>query len=267
VTRSEIESYLDEWHDAFEAEHGHRPAASTTKLRIDALRSFYRYLDDRDMLVDDSGAFVRNPVDRIKAPKVRRKPNDWLRGEEEHRLFSTEMAPHERMIIHLLRGLGLRTGEATGLLVSDIHLDDGYAHIRKSKSDAGLREVPISNDLAFELRAWLRHLDQRGLLAQHRPLLSTTHGTPMANQFVWRIVKRVGVRAGLRVVEGSGVARTTTLTPRTLRKTFGSHLLNEGMALKSVSLLLGHQNTTITEDVYAELLPSTVEKEFRSITD
>jgi hypothetical protein len=39
------------------------------------------------------------------------------------------------------------------------------------------------------------------------------------------------------------------------------------MPLKSVSKLLGHQNTTITEQVYAELLDTTVEAQFRSIVD
>ena len=98
------------------------------------------------------------------------------------------------------------------------------------------------------------------------PLLVTKHGTPMAQQFVWRVVKRVSVRAGLRVVEQRD-RLSTTVSPRTLRKTFGSHLLNEGMPLKSVSKLLGHQNTTITEQAYAELLDSTVETQFRAIVD
>ena len=51
------------------------------------------------------------------------------------------------------------------------------------------------------------------------------------------------------------------VSPHTLRRTFGSHLLNHGLRLEVVSKLLGHSTTTITEQAYAQLLDDTARRE------
>jgi integrase/recombinase XerD len=48
------------------------------------------------------------------------------------------------------------------------------------------------------------------------------------------------------------------VTPHTLRRTFGTELLNKGMALEQLSKLLGHADTRVTEASYAEMLDETV---------
>jgi len=73
----------------------------------------------------------------------------------------------------------------------------------------------------------------------------------MKPQQVEAVPRRVGERAG---IEGQ-------LTPHRLRRTYGSYLLNGGVRLESVSRLLGHANTSITEHSYASLLDSTVKAE------
>jgi site-specific recombinase XerD len=54
---------------------------------------------------------------------------------------------------------------------------------------------------------------------------------------------------------------TSAVSPHTLRTTFGSHLLNLGVRLEVVAELLGHANTRVTEEAYAELLKATVRRE------
>jgi integrase/recombinase XerD len=63
-------------------------------------------------------------------------------------------------------------------------------------------------------------------------------------------VRRVGERAGLRVY------------PHRLRKTLGSAAFNAGADLSTISRILGHSSTQITEQAYAELLPETVASDF-----
>ena len=53
----------------------------------------------------------------------------------------------------------------------------------------------------------------------------------------------------------------SSITPHTLRRTFGSYLLNKGLRLEVVSKLLGHSSTVVTERAYAELLGSTIRDE------
>jgi site-specific recombinase XerD len=54
-------------------------------------------------------------------------------------------------------------------------------------------------------------------------VLTTDRGTPMLGQYIWKVVKRVAERAG---VEAS---------PHTLRRTYGSYFLNQGMRLERPS--------------------------------
>jgi site-specific recombinase XerD len=55
------------------------------------------------------------------------------------------------------------------------------------------------------------------------------------------------------------------ISPHTLRRTFGSTLLNQGVRIEVVSALLGHKNVAITQKAYAELLQATVAREVRRV--
>jgi integrase len=103
----------------------------------------------------------------------------------------------------------------------------------------------------------------------------------MSISFAWRLVKRVAHRAGVRPRPCTcAVARPphtancprnlngynrSDVTPHTLRRTFGSDLLNRGLRPEVVSKLLGHATTTITEHTYAELLDDTTRRELLHI--
>jgi site-specific recombinase XerD len=126
--------------------------------------------------------------------------------------------------------------------------------LRVSKSDSGLRTVPISDELATELRSWLVHLEGQGQRRSGLPLLVTRNDTPMAPQPAWRIIRRAAKR---------GDVRGGKVSPHTLRRSSARHLLNRGMRLGTVSKLPGHADTRVTQDSYLELLDETVVAEFK----
>jgi len=88
---------------------------------------------------------------------------------------------------------------------------------------------------------------------------------------VLQAVKRTAVRAELRLYPApltAATARkryatgfTTRVSCHTMRRTFGSDLINRGVRLEVVSKLLGHSNTMVTERAYAELLEATIARE------
>jgi hypothetical protein len=84
----------------------------------------------------------------------------------------------------------------------------------------------------------------------------------MQPRYVWRIVRDVAARAGMTTASGRRI------TPHTLRRTFATDLLNRGVRLETVSRLLGHAATTITEQAYAQLtdrrIRMEVEEAFRT---
>ena len=78
----------------------------------------------------DREVIDRNPASRIKAPRRKRKPIDWLRKDEDDAFMKTAVTPQERIVCHLLRNAGLRVGEACTLGVGDIDLEREELRVR-----------------------------------------------------------------------------------------------------------------------------------------
>jgi integrase/recombinase XerD len=201
---------------------------------------------------------------KILPPRSEPTSNDWLRPAEDQALLRCNGSLQERFLIALLRWSGLRVSEATSLTLADIDTSAGREAItvRHSKTSAGRRTIPIVPELQPLLHDWVAYLAAHGLDALTLPLLSSRQGTPMRTGFAWRLVKRVAHRAGIRPrpctcntqhpPHQPGCPRNlngynkSDVSPHTLRRTFGSHLLNNGLRLEVVSKLLGHATTTIT---------------------
>jgi integrase/recombinase XerD len=279
VTTAEIDRYLDHWRDRFHTQHGRPPATASYRAQINALRAFYTYLDRISLITNHQGQPAPDPMRNITPPRTTPTSNDWLRPAEDHALLTCDGSLQERFLIHLLRWSGLRISEATGLTLADLDLTAGQQAltVRHSKTPAGRRTIPIIPDLQPLLDDWLHHLTKHQLTHPSVPVLSSLHGTPMRASFAWRLVKRVAHRAGVRPrpctcqtlhpPHQPGCARNlngynkSDVTPHTLRRTFGSHLINNGLRLEVVSKLLGHATTTITEHAYAQLLDDTTRRE------
>jgi site-specific recombinase XerD len=274
-----IDRYLEHWRQRFYTQHGRPPASASYRAQINALRAFYAYLDRFDLITDEHGRPRPDPMRKIVPPKAQPASNDWLRPAEDQALLRCEGSMQERFLISLLRWSGLRVSEATSLTLADVDLTPGNESltVRKSKTPAGRRTIPIVPELEPPLQQWLQHLASQTLTSPSVPVLSSRHGTAMRESFAWRLVKRVAHRAGVRPrpctcnthhpPHQPGCPRNlngynkSDVSPHTLRRTFGSHLLNNGLRLEVVSKLLGHTNTTITEQAYAQLLDDTTRRE------
>jgi integrase len=284
MTTLDIDLFLARWETEWESLTGRRPRRATVRARIAALRSFFAYLDRAGLLSDPAGLPARNPMADVVVPTLEQRPNDFLRPLEDAALLECGSPPAERIVVWLLRWTGLRVSEACALKLEDLDLTPARECllVRRSKTQAGVRTIPIVPCLVPELAAWLAHLHARGISSPQAPLFATASGAAFKPTYVWRLVKRAGQRANVRPVEcscGSGLrtrhdhgcARTTSgenasaITPHTLRRTFGSYLLNRGLRLEVVSKLLGHSSTVVTERAYAELLGTTIRDELLAI--
>ena len=82
VSAAEIEmEYLSAWHVDFKKQHGREPAANTQRNHIQALRSFYAWMDRFDWLRDGTGALARNPMTKVESVVVKRRIREWLRPD------------------------------------------------------------------------------------------------------------------------------------------------------------------------------------------
>jgi integrase len=279
LSASEIDSALALWEAESSRERGRPLSRAAARGRVCALRAFFAWAEKLDLLVSNGNPHS-NPMTQIVTPVVPQRPNDRLQPREDVALLSEPQTAEERVIVWLLRWTGLRVSEAVQLRVGDVELASGReaVHVRRSKTYAGTRVIPVVPELVAELESWLAYLATTGRGGADTPLLATSRCTPMKTTYIWRVVKRVAARAGVRVTpctcgsstayrHNRGCPQTTSgenvsaVSPHTLRRTFATDLLNRGVRLEVVSKLLGHSSVAITQKAYATLLDSTARRE------
>jgi integrase len=261
ITTALIEfEYLPTWTSEFQQRNGRPPAVNTVRLVQNAISSLLDYAWRR-------GLAATNPMLAILRPEYEPRMNDWLSLEEDEALASVPMTPLEEIVYGLGRLAGLRCAEITGLLRGHIDLTQGLLNVYGTKSDGSVRPVVVFPELTDKLERWLAYQDERGFSSPHSWLVSTSCGGRVCESYVWRIVKRVAARAGVRLhgqdERGRPLAldeageNVSAVSPHTLRRTFGSDLLNRGARIEVVSTQLGHSSVKVTEQAYAKLLTAT----------
>ena len=280
LTPADMELFLSDWESDFHSRRGSLPRPATTRGMIGALRVFFAYLEHAELLTGGDGLPRRSPVRTIDSPVCPQRANDFLRPPEDRALLNAECPHHRRIIVWLLRYTGVRASEAHALTIADVDLtpDVESLTIGVSKTPAGTRTIPLLPQLLPVLHDHFAYLRQMIPVTPETPVLATRFGTPVTTNYIWRAVKRVAFEAGVRPIACTcattrqdrhtrGCPRSTSgenrsaVSPHTLRRTFGSDLINRGLRLEAVSKLLGHSSTTITERAYAQLLAPTIRKE------
>jgi integrase len=283
LSLGDLHDYFDRWYRGFQATYGRPPAADTYRAQFTALKKFFRFLESRERLRDHAGADVPNRMAAIEPPPRSHKAIDYLNPDERDALLGFRGEPHEEIIIWLLLEAGLRVGELVALTIGDVDLrtpGEETLRVRKSKTPTGKRTIPLTYGLVLELTDWFQHLKATGRYGPNQPVLSTRTGGPVHTSWVWRVVKRVAAKAGVRPTPCACGTKTvwghahlcprnvngenrSKVTSHTLRRTFATNLLNEGMPMEGVSKLLGHTNVAITAEAYAELGDKRVLADFR----
>jgi len=191
-----------------------------------------------------SGRSERNVLDGFSLQHTtRRTPPKSLTLEEAERLVEATViqgpaARRDRLIILLLYGCGLRTDELCSLDVANLNRERHELLVLKAKGDRP-RAVPIPEAVYTELLAYLLDHGKRG------PLFRTTvRKSRLRVNDVCEIVRDAAARAGL----------PSYVTPRTLRHSFATHLMDRGVDLAVIASLMGHRSPQET-GVYLHVLP------------
>jgi len=142
---ADLELFLIHWEAEFRTRHGHEPSPSTLRGVIGALRVFFAYLEQAELLVGADGFLQRNPMRTIEVPPCAQRPNDFLRPHEDRALLRAECPHYHRIVLWLLRYTGVRVAEARALRVADLDLspEAEALTVRGSKTPAAARIIPL----------------------------------------------------------------------------------------------------------------------------
>ena len=157
-----------------------------------------------------------------------------------------------RPIIATLILAGPRAHELCNLLWRDVDLANGRIHIGRSKTQAGLREIPLLPLLRDELAS---HKARSYRSGPDDPVFPTgTGGHRDKDNLRNRILASAITRADELLTQRDQMPLPTGLTPHKLRHTFASILVAIGHDPASVMAALGHTDPKFTLRVYTHLM-------------
>ncbi|MFG1711148.1 site-specific integrase [Nonomuraea sp. M3C6] len=177
----------------------------------------------------------------------RRAPRE-LSAEEMGELIEACARLRDRFLLSLLRGCGLRIGEALGLRHEDIDARRGVITIRRrlnvnrARAKTWSREVPADAAL-IRLYSDYLHEEYGDLDCDYVfvNLWGQPRGRPMSYPSVDRLTRRLQARTGIE------------FTPHLFRHSYATGLLRRGVAVETVQHLLGHASISTTIDTYSHL--------------
>ena len=189
------------------------------------------------------GYLKENPTKGVTRLKVNdAKPVRFLTVEECHKLLNAS-PPDLYPIYFTFLNTGMRKAELENLEWADVDFNRRKIKIRRKEfwqPKTGEREIPVSQQL-YDLLQKLKDANESGLKSNF----------VFAHKDGGRI--RVKLREKLiQIAAKAGIEDLTKL--HTLRHTFASHLIMQGVDLPTVKKLMGHSDIQTTM-IYAHLAP------------
>jgi site-specific recombinase XerD len=195
-------------------------SAGSVAVRLAALRFFYCKTLKRAWSIADT-----------PYPKKDHRLPAILSQEEVTQLIAAASTAFHRTLLLTLYATGVRRAELTHLKVSDIDSQRMVIHVQGGKGRKD-RDVMLSPKLLEELRKHWQRLRRKPRVwlfpGNH------DHGAdhPIDTKTVWHACQQAVQRAGIQ----------KSVHPHSLRHCFATHLLEAGADLRTIQILLGHND-------------------------
>jgi integrase/recombinase XerD len=210
-------------------------ALRTQGQKMMTVKSFTKFLKDKDCLIHDPGARLKLPRKPKRLPKLILSTRDvkkLIEAPDTH----TNRGYRNRIIIEILYDTAIRRSELAEIKINDLDLNAGFIRIQ-GKGDKD-RVVPLSErvrelmrNYLLAIRPCLIHDDDDGYLLLNR------WGKKMDPNAVWAVVKRCTYLASLR----------KNVSTHTLRHTCATHMLKNGAPVRHLQEMLGHESLESTQ--------------------
>src|SRR5579883_3371559 len=201
---------------------------------ITTLRNFYSFLAREGEIDRDPTEFLALPRQWTTLPK-------YLNREEVEKLLAAPPLDkptgiRDQAMLQVLYAAGLRVSELCRLEMSAVERDLGVLRVIGKGNKQRL--VPFGVPAREAIDRYLG--DGRPKLLKGRAsrfLFVTARGSAMTRQAFWKLIRGYGRQVGI----------FRNLTPRVVRHSFATHLVEGGADLRSVQIMLGHADISTTQ--------------------
>ena len=213
ISEEEINEYLTGL-----AQMAKSPSRSSFKHAVYGLRYYFRHI-----------GLNKRAIDLPSMKKEAKLPVIFNRSELRQ-LFKAPTLLKHRIVLTLIYSAGLRSQEAINLKISDIDFERRTIHIRQSKYKKD-RIVPLSDVMAIGLRKYI---------SVEHPHIWLFNGKESDGRYSVKGLSWV-MRENLKKTD---IKKDVSL--HSLRHSYATHLLEEGVNIVTIKELLGHAHITTT---------------------
>jgi len=224
--------------------NGH--SARTMSRKISAIKVFFTYVST---YLD-----WKNVSDDLTFPKLEKRLPQYLTEQEIEKLFNiaeqdnSETGFRNKVMLYLLYVSGMRISEMVNLTISQIQFDTNLINIT-GKGGKG-RVIPIPQAMTQMLQTYIdkivSKITRKGKKKVRNgylfPVIYAGKLKPISRQSFWTILKGMWAKAG----------NPKSISPHQLRHSLATHMLKNGVDLRSLQMLLGHENLS-TVQIYTHL--------------
>lgn len=222
-----------------------RNTPASISRKMSAIRSFHKFMLLEKLVNLNVSLGVSLPKKEKKLPIV-------LSVDEVDALMvaadgDEPLELRNKAMLELLYGSGLRISELLDLKLSDLHINMGFLNIVGKGNKE--RIVPIGAEGAYALK---RYLDKGRTSLKKIPgeiVFVNSRGSNISRVGFYKVLKKLTLKAGIM----------KDVSPHTLRHSFASHLLENGVDLRVVQELLGHEDISTTQ-IYTHISKKQLQK-------
>ncbi len=214
-------------------ERGRGVGARSLARKLSAVKSFFRWLAERDGFDATAILSTRSPRFAAKLPRPMASKAAAEMIETSGALARQDwVGARDIAVLTLLYGCGLRISEALALTGADTPLPEVLRITGKGGKERLVPVLPIARDAVATYLRQCPHAPGPEL-----PLFRGVRGGPLNPRQVQKVVEQARHMLGL----------PASATPHAFRHSFATHLLNAGGDLRAIQELLGHASLSTTQ--------------------
>ena len=214
-------------------ERGRGVGARSLARSLSAVKSFYRWLAEREGFEPTAVLSTRSPKFQKKLPRpLTEDTATAMIDTVEFQSSEPWIAARDSAVVTLLYGCGLRISEALGLTGADAPLP---AVLRITGKGGKERIVPVIDAAREAVDSYLALCPYPK--ENDKPLFKAVRGGALSPRAIQKVMAQTRMQLGL----------PATATPHAMRHSFATHLLSAGGDLRAIQELLGHASLSTTQ--------------------
>lgn len=208
-------------------------SGASVNRKLSALRTFYKYLLKKKMI-------MVNPMSIVKGPKRNKPLPTFVREGDMDRLLDSGFFDdsfegiRDKLIMAVFYETGVRLSELISLNDADIDLFSNVMKVTGKRNKQRL--IPFGEKLKNAIRSYVECRNV-AVGCSCEAFFVRKNGKRLYRMMVYRLVKQ----------NLSKVVALKKRSPHVLRHSFATAMLNNNAELEAVKELLGHESVTTTE--------------------